>query len=133
MAYYNTNHLRTVEELTKAMQQNDKQSGQVLVCFEMMHVTSLETNKDVDAHLSAEMVHHMLEQKGHMYPITSIRRAITDLTRSGYIRKTPLQVRSKYGKKCYTWRLNEEKLMGLDLEDAYEQSIANAQETNPLT
>ena len=70
MAYYNTNHLRTVEELTKAMQQNDKQNGQVLVCFEMMHVTSLETNKDVDAHLSAEMVHHMLEQKGHLYPIT---------------------------------------------------------------
>jgi hypothetical protein len=132
MAYYNTTHLRTVEELTKAMQQNDKQNGQVLACFEIMHVTSLDTAFDKDAHLSAEMVHHMLNEKGHVYPITSIRRAITDLTRSGYIRKTPLQFKSKYGKRCYTWRLNEEKLMGLDLTDAYEQSIADSQETNTL-
>ena len=107
MAYYNTTHLRTVEELTKAMQQNDKQNGQELACFEIMHVTSLDTAFDKDAHLSAEMVHHMLNEKGHVYPITSIRRAITDLTRSGYIRGCGFdsyrrnQFRRYYGNSYY--------------------------------
>ncbi len=36
-------------------------------------------------------------------PITSIRRAITNLTKQGYLRKTRLQVEEVYGTVNYTW------------------------------
>ena len=38
-------------------------------------------------------------------PLTSIRRAITDLTNDDYIVKTDKRVMGSAGRKTYTWRL----------------------------
>lgn len=39
------------------------------------------------------------------WPITSIRRAVTDLTRDGLLVKTPKTVMGIYGKKEHCWKL----------------------------
>jgi hypothetical protein len=41
-------------------------------------------------------------------PITSIRRAITNLATNGDLRKTKLMKIGPYGKQVHTWRLNNE-------------------------
>jgi hypothetical protein len=45
-------------------------------------------------------------------PITSIRRAITNLTLKGFLIKTNTQALGAYGKKNFNWKLNSEA-MGL--------------------
>lgn len=40
------------------------------------------------------------------WPITSIRRAVTDLTNEGLLVKTPKTVTGIYGKKEHCWKLN---------------------------
>lgn len=42
----------------------------------------------------------------YYHPITSIRRAITDLTLSGKLTKCDEQRKGPYGKANYTWKLN---------------------------
>lgn len=39
-----------------------------------------------------------------MTPITSVRRAITNLTNLGYLEKTDKQRKGMYGKQVYVWR-----------------------------
>ena len=56
--------------------------------------------------LSPSMV---LSQSGMNCPITSIRRAITDLTNSGRIVKTDRQVKGMYGKAEHLWELPDMK------------------------
>ena len=41
-------------------------------------------------------------------PITSIRRAMTNLTLEGKLKKTDVKVIGPYGKNVHTWRLNNE-------------------------
>lgn len=45
---------------------------------------------------------------GHLFkngtPLTSVRRAITNLTNDGYLEKTERQRIGMYGKQVYTWR-----------------------------
>lgn len=40
-------------------------------------------------------------------PITSIRRAITDLTKAGHLVKTDIKKIGKYGTVNYTWQLKD--------------------------
>ena len=42
---------------------------------------------------------------GMRAPITSIRRAITDLTKEGKLEKTSTLKSGSYGKKCHCWKL----------------------------
>ncbi len=42
-------------------------------------------------------------------PITSIRRAITNLTKAGKLVKTDKQVKGPYGHKEYLWKLAEKE------------------------
>lgn len=44
---------------------------------------------------------------GQQYPITSIRRAITDLTKMNKLEKTDLRRKGMYGELNYTWKLRE--------------------------
>ena len=39
-------------------------------------------------------------------PLTSIRRAMTNLTTQGFLRKTAEMKEGHYGKQCHTWRVN---------------------------
>ena len=42
-------------------------------------------------------------------PLTSVRRAITNLTNDGRLEKLIIRRRGNYGKKVHTWRLNERR------------------------
>jgi len=42
---------------------------------------------------------------GYLTPITSIRRAMTDLTKLGYLEKTKEKRAGEYGELNYCWRL----------------------------
>ena len=46
------------------------------------------------------------EHYGKRYPLTSIRRAISNLTDNGKLMKLERMVMGNYGKKVHTWRLN---------------------------
>ena len=54
--------------------------------------------------MSPSMVHDFLDQK---WPITSNRRAMTNLTDDGKIIKTQETVKGSYGKKEHLWALPE--------------------------
>lgn len=43
----------------------------------------------------------------HKYPITSIRRALTNLTKQGKLIKTDEKRIGMYGRSEYVWKLNE--------------------------
>lgn len=43
----------------------------------------------------------------HSPPITSVRRAMTNLTRSGHLAKVAKMKRERYGKRNHVWRLNK--------------------------
>ena len=48
-------------------------------------------------------------------PITSVRRALTNLQKAGYLEKTGIMVLGNYDKNNHTWRLksNSQEQMGL--------------------
>ena len=54
-------------------------------------------------------IYHDLSRSGGLTineqtPLTSIRRAMTDLTAEGMLVKTDYRVEGSYGKKVHTWR-----------------------------
>lgn len=49
-----------------------------------------------------------LRLNGHNYPITSIRRAITNLTKDGKLIKTSNMRPGEYGKPTYAWKYKSE-------------------------
>ena len=49
----------------------------------------------------------MLNLKLKIYPITSIRRALTNLTKQGKLIKTDEKRIGMYGRSEYVWKLNE--------------------------
>ena len=51
-------------------------------------------------------VQKKLYEMDRHYPITSIRRAITDLTKDGKLRKTTVKRKGEYGQDNYAWELN---------------------------
>lgn len=42
-------------------------------------------------------------------PLTSVRRAMTNLTTAGYLEKLLIRRRGTYDKMVHTWRLNERR------------------------
>jgi hypothetical protein len=47
----------------------------------------------------------VLESLGLKAPVTSIRRAMTNLTKAGKLRKLDIKRRGDYGEPNYTWQL----------------------------
>ena len=60
----------------------------------------LDCFKTAKEPLSPSMVHFLTKLK---CPITSIRRAMTDLTKQGSLTKTPKYTIGKFGKKEHLW------------------------------
>ena len=60
----------------------------------------LDCFKSAQEPLSPSMVHFLTKLK---CPITSIRRAMSDLTKSGSLTKTPKYTIGKFGKKEHLW------------------------------
>ena len=104
MTYYNTNRIYGAA-LRKAL--NDcKSQEQMVLTYMKAHpeinfaphqlavVLFLHTSNDLN-----DIFHHA--------PITSIRRAITNLTSEGYLVKTDKMVKGPYGKQVHTWKYNK--------------------------
>ena len=90
MSYYNT-----IEEVGSALTESNKKTRKQ---EDLIYSLFVKRNQP----LSPSMV---LNECGLNCPITSIRRAITDLTNSGRIVKTDLQVKGMYGKAEHLWQL----------------------------
>jgi len=92
MNYYNTTSLAG-PALKQALGQCVKQTDQILVLFLYME--------------GAELSPFEVQQLAGMTdaPITSIRRALTDLTNAGKLIKTRNMKQGPYGKQSHTWRL----------------------------
>jgi len=94
MSYYNT-----IEEVGNALTESNKKTRKQ---EDLIYALFQKRNEP----LSPSMV---LSQSGLNCPITSIRRAITDLTNSGRIVKTERQVKGMYGKAEHLWELPDLK------------------------
>ena len=92
MTYYNTTE-QTGEELQTSHQKTKKQDELIYECF-------LSSEQP----LSPSMVLNNLNLN---CPITSVRRAITNLTKDGLIEKTNQYVEGNYGAKEHLWKLTE--------------------------
>ena len=87
MSYYNTTE-ETGSELAESHAKAKTQEKKILLCFH-----------DKGNPLSASVICDMLNDA---YPITSIRRALTDMTNQGDLEKTDKKVMGRYGTVSYT-------------------------------
>lgn len=89
--YYNTNG-ESGQELSTSHKKANKQELAVLSVFES-NVGEIYTPEEI------------LRETGLNCPLTSIRRAISDLTKKGLLEKTEHRKMGIYGKMVHTWRL----------------------------
>nr|BAR24528.1 uncharacterized protein [uncultured Mediterranean phage uvMED] len=92
MPFYNTNK-ESFEEASASSLKAANQSHAILRLLEMAKTP-----------MSPSMVYKALNQE---WPITSIRRAMTNLTDDGKIVKTQKTTKGIYGKKEHLWALPE--------------------------
>lgn len=91
--YYNTTHLKG-EALKKERKNTESQEAIILNFFKEMGSSPYSP---CDVHWA------VLPN----VPITSIRRAITNLTLKGFLEKTSVRKKGVYGKLVYCWKLKE--------------------------
>ena len=91
--YFNTTNLKS-EELKAANKKAAKQSDVILSVFKCSHLP-----------LSPSRVLKLVSRSGFNYPLTSIRRAISDLTSEGYLVKTDQRTKGIYDAYEYMWKL----------------------------
>ena len=90
MSYYNTTNL-TGTELNKAISVAKSQSEKIKTLFRV-------TRKE---YTPFEVLAYFSDQT----PVTSIRRAMTNLTNDGYLVQSENKKIEKYGKINYKWKL----------------------------
>lgn len=93
-SFHNTTNERG-ETLRRAESKAKYQDAQVLALF----------RKHAPLALSPSQVHRALATKA---PLTSIRRAITNLTAAELLARTDMKVRGVYGRSEFKWRLKGE-------------------------
>ena len=93
MSYYNTTHLEG-SELVEAWKQATNQEAKVLVLFRAHPAKYFSAPEVANKVFPNQSV-----------PLTSVRRAITDLTNAGCLVRTDSKVPGLYGKDNYQWRL----------------------------
>ena len=92
--YYNTND-ESGEDLRESWTKTANQDELILQFF-IDNPNQLFTPDDIQ---------HMCEVCDRHWPITSIRRGISTLTKAGNLTKTSNLRKGKYGKKTHTWKL----------------------------
>ena len=101
MTYYNTNKLKGFD-LKEANRKANTQEDRILGFFE----------KNKNKQYSPEEIQTYCQMVTK--PLTSVRRAMSNLTRGGHLRKTKYMKQGNYGKKVHTWeyrgQMNQEKL-----------------------
>lgn len=93
MSFYNTNS-ETGSELKSSINKS-KHQEEIILAFFKKHPDKEFTPFEVQEAVGLDGV-----------PITSIRRAITNLTDDGRLEKTDTQRKGVYGKKNFCWRLS---------------------------
>jgi hypothetical protein len=88
--YYNTTHLDG-DNLRKAERQTETQEEMIYEYF-----------RSCGGPLAPHHVHQAILPNA---PLTSVRRAITNLASAGKLFKTDYMVRGTYGKPSHTWAL----------------------------
>ena len=94
MTFYNTIE-ETGSELAESHAKAKTQEKKILLCFH-------DQGNPLSASVFCEMVNDA-------YPITSIRRALTDMTNQGDLEKTDKKVMGRYGKREHQWQLRTDK------------------------
>mgnify|MGYP003139740317 CR=1 FL=1 len=91
MSYFNTNN-ESGEELKQSQRKTRSQESEIyrIFLFELEPLTPSEVFKKMKQRC----------------PLTSVRRAITNLTKSGDLKKTDETRRGIYGKKEHAWIAN---------------------------
>jgi hypothetical protein len=89
--YYNTNSL-TGEDLKKAVSDAQRQEDAIFLLY-----------KHTGKPYSPSQVLRLMEKAGKNWPITSLRRAITNLEKQGKLIKTDEMREGLYGKPEHTW------------------------------
>lgn len=92
MTFYNTTNLEG-DELEESRLRASTQKAVVLELFSRRMV------------LSPSQVAQEANSIGLDWPITSVRRAITDLTSAGKLQRTHLRITGPYGAKESLWRI----------------------------
>lgn len=95
--YYNTNGL-TGDALKDAIARAKSLEASILLLF-------VNTGRN----FSPSQVLKLMERAGKKNPITSIRRALTNLTSSGDLVKTMEQVKGQYDLPEHVWSINRKK------------------------
>ena len=98
MPYYNTNS-ESPALAAESTAQTEKQERVILAFF-----------KKQQEPLSPSMVHKAFLE---IWPITSVRRAMTDLTLAGELVKTKETVPEAYGKREHLWALPGQQTLSL--------------------
>ena len=93
--FFNTTN-ETGPALKKCRKAVVKQEKEVLEKFKDLSVAG-----DQFEQFAPSEIHSLLPQ----YPITSIRRAITNLTEAGYLRKTHVKIMSPWDRREHCWEL----------------------------
>lgn len=91
MGHYNTTH----------------EKGSLLEKYEAQALKQemliLHTVQTFEKPISPYMVERLLIMRGYEYPITSIRRALSNLTKAGKLAKTGIKVTGKYSRPEHCW------------------------------
>lgn len=95
--FYHNTKKESGKKLITSKTRANKQELKVLKFFEANNNSNTYSPEDI------------LDQVdfGRNVPITSVRRAITNLTSAGYLRKTSLKKKGKFGKQIHTWQINQ--------------------------
>ena len=92
--YYNTNN-ETGDVLRSSIESSNKQEEVIMAIF-----NHYKKNLSPD-----EIQGILVDNLETTYPITSIRRAMTNLTNDGKLKKTNIMRKGVWGKMTHTWKL----------------------------
>tara|TARA_R100000152_G_C6672497_1_gene108460 strand:- start:48 stop:344 length:297 start_codon:yes stop_codon:yes gene_type:complete len=94
--YYNTNK-ETGKTLKRSQRKANSQENMILAIFK----------ENPRAKFTPETVLKKLQAVHLNYPITSIRRAMSNLKDDGYLEKTNEKANGDWGKKVHLWKIGK--------------------------
>ena len=96
-SYYNTNNESGKTLITSKTRAN-KQELKVLRFF--------QSNNQAERFSPEDILNQV--DFGRSVPLTSVRRAMTNLTQAGYLKKTSLMKKGQFGKQIHTWQISND-------------------------
>lgn len=95
--FYNTIYFRS-EDLTKAWEDTKRQENLILFIFKQNPYKKFSPS---------DIWNFFITNTNHNWPLTSIRRSITDLTSDGVLTKLDETKKGLYGKPEFYWQLKQ--------------------------